>query len=1065
MFNANTMPVNVIVNNGSPFPIGPSSSSNEFRPQVPAVAPVFVAGPAAPGTFGIGPNRIAITPSGWTRPQFFSFSIPEAMPINSLQIYLYWNDDAGTSQAYFANSGRFFYQCSGQKLEPLVPIGEWPGVQFHYTFEAGTNDAASLVIAGCFDPDSIAPSDSPPFGNGAVSVGADWDAIAWRYRVIVDQLSDPNILLTVSTTLAGGGTLPGSDLIAGSLLGSAQMILAEVAAASSSAPTVPRPKTFAVSVAVPFSRVVALTADIVPVGVTVTLAQAEPAPIDSAALANTPAVALIASPVSAQFPVTASRLPAFAVEFENAFRNYDGVGGMLKPALRTGMPSGNDPAQIETLWVVRWSSTAGIGISFTDKLVYFGLKPMSKTLVSVQGRDFAISGADLDLLGRHFATAFDAFLAPEMTAAIVTLDGRYGTTNYDTITTIKTNLATAIPRSLGNIFASQQGMGSVSDAQDRLTQALLTGMANAFSITTIVQAPATVIAAGAASPGVTHPPMLSGAFGSITSVSPEGASATELPAPYTLTPGELEIDSGASSPWLTSLLTLAQPGQQKALYLPLTYDITHLRHAFGHSDSVAAGVDIPSLLKFLRPGDSPLRIAVADQAGVPIPLIFAPTPPSLNSQSAIASPLRSPASPSIQAEMGAALLWDYAVDVTPNWSAQDDLFLRVTSNVGLAASNLKAQSSGSPPETRIVLLLALTDFLNWHQSNLAQFPAIVTEALRPTEFATKRPATADIPPPSDSAQLVAAFATKSAAVASAWAALHEPMLTFAESAKEQIVDSFQIVRGSRSPQTVSVYAKSALCNGSNPAYWPTLAVYSSDENESWTPDGSQAQSAGSPNEGWYSLTHTFSVPTFDRLVFTFGGIDLQERQNAIASAHIRRNAELVGNRPTNPDFVLETEVVSFAAPVIPLIHRATLPRVQPSEAGLRQTLIDIFTLLANPAARWKSTVRFSAGYSWRPDVPQNSRSALGADNAILLADLDLEETPIEEIAGQLAHGIAGWYVMTAPARQGVLLNLAFTVFAIVGGNRLPLIQLDEIPIDVSGVSDAWWSEAVSSPLV
>jgi hypothetical protein len=116
MFNANMMQVTVAVNNGSPFTIGPTSSASRFRPQVPAVAPVFVPGPATPGTIGIGPNCIAITPSNWTTPQFFLFTIPGAMPISSLQIYIYWNGegDTGSCQAYFLSSGQFFYQCSGQ---------------------------------------------------------------------------------------------------------------------------------------------------------------------------------------------------------------------------------------------------------------------------------------------------------------------------------------------------------------------------------------------------------------------------------------------------------------------------------------------------------------------------------------------------------------------------------------------------------------------------------------------------------------------------------------------------------------------------------------------------------------------------------------------------------------------------------------------------------------------------------------------------------------------------------------------------------------------------------------
>ncbi|MFZ1218937.1 MAG: hypothetical protein WAO00_06560, partial [Chthoniobacterales bacterium] len=588
----------------------------------------------------------------------------------------------------------------------------------------------------------------------------------------------------------------------------------------------------------------------------------------------------------------------------------------------------------------------------------------------------------------------------------------------------------------------------------------------------IVQAPATMEAAGANSPGVTQPPMLFGAVGPIISGSPAAAATPEAQTPYTLTPGELDIESGTSSPWLTSLLTVAQPGKQEALYLPLTYDITYLQHDFTDSDPVGAGAyTASSWLKFLRPGDSALRKPITDLAGIPIPLIFAPTPPSLNSQTASASPLPSPFSPSISAEMDAALLWEYVLDVTPNWSAQDDLFFEITYNVGLAASYMQAQANGSPQQGCLALLAALNDFLSWYQANLSQFPGIVKEAFPSSAaLATRQFAAALNPSPNDPAQLAATFATKSTDVATAWAGLYAPTMNFSEFAEEQIIDSFQILRDSKSSQTVWFYGQSDFSSdspgASNPAYWPTVTVYNGDQSESWTPDRSQAQAAETPNRGWWVLSHKFSIQTFDRLVFTFVGIDLQERQNAVASAHIRRNAELVTDELTNPDFVLETEIVTFPTSVIPLIHRATLPTVQPDEAGLQKTLIDIFTPLANPAAQWTSTFRVSAGYSWQLAVPQSGGPALIASDAILLADgLDFKASPIETIAGQLAQEIAGWYLNTGPSQQGALLNLAVTVFAVVAGDHLPLIQLDQIPIDVSGVSDTWWSQSVSPTLV
>jgi hypothetical protein len=112
MFNANLTKVTVMINNGAPFTIGPTSAAARFRPQVPAVAPVFVFGPATVGKIGIGPNCIAITPSEWATPQFFAFAIPGEMPLSSLQIYIFWNK--GSCQAYFFNSGQFICQSSGQ---------------------------------------------------------------------------------------------------------------------------------------------------------------------------------------------------------------------------------------------------------------------------------------------------------------------------------------------------------------------------------------------------------------------------------------------------------------------------------------------------------------------------------------------------------------------------------------------------------------------------------------------------------------------------------------------------------------------------------------------------------------------------------------------------------------------------------------------------------------------------------------------------------------------------------------------------------------------------------------
>ena len=105
MFNANTTAVMVVVNNGKSFQIGATSSVIKFKAQVPAVQPGFNLGPATPGSFGIGGNCLAITPTTFTSPSYFQVTIPN-IAIVSFQVYVYWNNDTGSTVALFLNNGQ-----------------------------------------------------------------------------------------------------------------------------------------------------------------------------------------------------------------------------------------------------------------------------------------------------------------------------------------------------------------------------------------------------------------------------------------------------------------------------------------------------------------------------------------------------------------------------------------------------------------------------------------------------------------------------------------------------------------------------------------------------------------------------------------------------------------------------------------------------------------------------------------------------------------------------------------------------------------------------------------------
>jgi hypothetical protein len=90
LFNANNLPINVSVNNGSgTFQIAAAAGPN-WTPQTPATNPTFNPGPPTPGNLGIGSNLVQITPQGSTSPFTVPINLPGAVNWSSIQIYIFF---------------------------------------------------------------------------------------------------------------------------------------------------------------------------------------------------------------------------------------------------------------------------------------------------------------------------------------------------------------------------------------------------------------------------------------------------------------------------------------------------------------------------------------------------------------------------------------------------------------------------------------------------------------------------------------------------------------------------------------------------------------------------------------------------------------------------------------------------------------------------------------------------------------------------------------------------------------------------------------------------------------
>ncbi|HYI13234.1 MAG TPA: hypothetical protein VEK57_29580 [Thermoanaerobaculia bacterium] len=912
--------------------------------------------------------------------------------------------------------------------DPLLTIAQWPGVIWSWAVVAGGNSAATLVLTVTFDPSSVIPPPASP-DTGGETASQQWLGILSRYGLILDQLTDPNTMLSLTSSLTGGAMVDRAT-ITEKLVTLASAIARNIGDAIGSSPIDVEGLVETIEVPIPFSAVVALTNDIIHVNFAVGAAR-DPALVDPTAVAKMPSAVSVSYGIPPQLETSSSpsSSPAlrFAIDFESAFSGFEGAGSTLKLAQRAGVQDGDDAPSVESFWAVRWGRAAGLAVEFEPEPVFYALAPLSNAPVSGVFGGRTWTNVDVDVWARQFLAAYDNFLAPQMAVAVAVLDVANGTNWFDRLAKTKENLAGTIVKGVQALF-DHQPEGSRAAAQSRLQQALLSTLSNAFTVSTIVQVSAAVTMNGTPSP-ITSParaPRLYGSVGPMSTDSPLDARQ------YTLTPGELDLIPGQN--WMTTLLTVTNGSNVSSITLPLAYQVSYLQHDFEVGEAFLDYIP-SSWLKFTLPQGEPLQMSIAGETILPVPLIFIPQSPSLMGQAAGASPLGSGGNPNdIGQEIAAALRWTYDVGIAPNWQPQDALFFDLTYN---ETPNEIAARSGFDAffvANLNSLADALATFLMWYEANSGSFSAIVREAF---------PGMPGSPSgsPGTAAALVETFATLAAAVQAAWDGLFE-VSADALLVPQVTIDSFFT---STAPDGTRQLFGSAQ-DGSNPLYWPTIngQVYNG-----------KTATQSSPG-AWWEQRVTF--PAAALLNIAIPDIEIAQRQSATTDAWIVRNANLIQGRTTNADFVYNTDPVAFSTAVVPLIHRATLATLQPAKEGLITTLVEVLAPIANTGAGLSTHLRLAASYSF--SVAFFKTEALPASEAVLLADaLEIGGSPVHvtEVATLLAAGISAWYLAAPRPQAGALLNLALTLFGTLGSQQLPLVQIDQIPIDVSAVDSQWWS--------
>lgn len=973
---------------------------------------------------------------------------------------------------------------TGVYHDPIINLGHWPYTQSNHQFQSANGEAAELVIGLTFDRavlDELSLSSASP-GQGGEE--AQLSALAKRYQQIAFQLADPGTAYSLGTSLSPSGLLvedPRDELAA--FVGRIRAEIDSVLASSLSSPHSPTsPITATLEASVPFADIGRLPDNITPVTVSL-IAQRNPeqaAPdakdllpdVVSSTFHVPPAqppdvVGSPASPVVTGTPAASAGAPKvnlapYARTFEAAFENFDGSGGALKVAERAGVMA-DDPAQeVQTLWFVRFggegSGGPGIQADFTGALTYYALKPLStkpKTQ-TVKGKTY--NGIDMDLWAAEIFAAIDSLFEPQLSAAIALLDDQEGTNYFDDLSGAKQILASQVPTGLGLVLDGDD-IGDLAAAQNNLRQALLDSLSSAYTLSVVAQAQADVEIGGqddqGGSPAPYRPPELYGKVGVPSSGSPavspdvSGDGHTKV---FTISSGRLNLTSGTQ--WVTLLVSVAQPDEHAELTLPLSYDIGYLQFDFD-LDEAQGGYVPSSWIKFVLPDDPRLILPVTREnqspslrlAKIPIPLPFEPPVPALGGQRGVGASLAfSPTSPGdLSMLIAEALRWNYEVDLLSPLAAQDSLFFDVTFNKKegegrgqfLTASSLDA------------LFAAMAEFIEAYPDFKKAIPDILASA-----FGRTSPASAEGSPGGPSAA-IGTLTQLVANLAEAWPDRSLPQLEsgFLGSEAETIEYQLRLLPNLTESQ-IEVVLDAKIASGQRPETWPDLR--SANGALDWMPDPQKAEPHG---KGWWQLTETIpDKGNLGPLTFIWADLDLRQRQSADFECFVVRNADLVSGRVTNTDFTYETDTVTFSTPLIPLITRSDLPVVV-ADLPLEDLLDQILSPLLSHGAELSPVLSFKADFNFALVSQKGGHSPIVADIPILiLDDLSLGGLAVspQSVALDLAQAIKEWHATFHGSRVGSLLSFAVTLFGVVDGQQLPLVQINPIRIDVSNVEPSWW---------
>lgn len=958
-------------------------------------------------------------------------------------------------------------------IDDLIPLDQWPAVTSDYVISPG-EASPEMIVTLRFNADLYLPSP-----------GSDPDALAamaltdlGKFRTIYYQLTQPDVRVTLSSTMQGSVALKGASSPLDVMVQFVLSIIDFLTPISLGQPAPPAPAEKAMSQAVADENDNNLFALIVRVAIARNL------DLVNDEFKDIPSVSEVTSRVPANAgqdksttlkaaepePVPPLSLQEFAKRLETAFPNLK----VLVAAPKKGL------GQVaEEIWIARFApSSTGIAFNIDGQNPYFfAVEPLAGNLLSRPlvlvypyqtgkyiGDEIPVktsqNSVDLDQMGRDFLGAMEQVLGPQFSASTWKLQYDSGLLPpvtdppdpqrypYEAIVAAKESLADAISKHVTNVFADATPGDALADAREMMRQQLLVSLTSAYTVDVVMQYPVTVTHSEYPSTDLFAPRL----FGKPVSQNPDDPDDIEKKNAYSFSTGKFSLAKTTTRLTFSFDTNREQQGRDGKQFddvfsIDLFYQINAIEHEI-HPVVGIEGYLASSWLTFVlpdsfdTPGQRKILVPLGEQT-IPVPLRAYPTPPSLSEQTFI---------PHVKQFVGDSLLlksdedqllearrWDYVCQYEYVGAAHDKILADIKLNVPVSGGLQAAKfSDADDPD----LFAALVQFS-------AAYPGIARDLDRYLATGTDE---------TNARTAISSFAWLAQRVAKAWHTWQNSLALYSAPILESPEYHFVITQRQELIQTVKALVVSVETTDRMGFRLPQLPEVEI-EGFKTVPF---AQTMDSASYYFISLQDQKVLPydtgrniSSRRLVFK--DFDILKFENAWAGAAVKRNEDLIEGETTNPVFVFQSPVVRFVNVLTPLLDPDEKIDIgqytEQKPAKLAQYLSDFFIAFfeaAQTVGNENRTIRLGASYGYglqdsgatsglMPDLEVLIPILLSMPTSISILKLGPDSPFIKDVSDTIEF----WFRTNAPSglKESGKLWFDLSVYSSLSESQLPVLRM------------------------